>query len=188
MRRLLTVAALLLAPSSIAAQNGPEFSLGLGGGAMRINCDNCEEATWSGSGTMFINAMFPIDKRVMLGGGIVLNQAGSGENETNFRGFSAELRWAPNLHKGFTARAGYGIAIANSELTDSTGVKYTNDLTGMLLSVGVGWRFPLSQRLGLEAGVRGWTIPWGSVRPNDAPFFQNVITSNYAAMVTISWR
>ncbi len=187
MRRLLTLAALLL-PGTLAAQHGPEFSLGLGGGAMRINCDNCEEATWSGSGAMMINAMFPLDKRVMLGGGLVFTQAGSGPNETNVRGLSVELRWAPNLHKGFTARAGYGLAIANSELTDSTGVKYTNDLTGMLLSVGVGWRFPLSQRVGLEAGVRGWTIPWGSVRPNDAPFFQNVLSSNYAALVTISWR
>lgn len=187
MRRLLALAVLFL-PGTLAAQDGPEFSLGLGGGAIRVNCDNCAEATWSGSGAMMLNAMFPLDKRVMLGGGIVLTQAGSGANETNLRGFSAELRWAPNLHKGFTARAGYGLAIANSELTDSTGVKYTNDLTGMLLSVGVGWRFPLSQRMGLEAGVRAWTVPWGSIHPSDAPFLQNVISSNYAALVTISWR
>lgn len=188
MRTRLGLALLLLLPAPLLAQKGLEFSLGLGGGALRVNCDNCGEATWAASGATQVSVLFPIDKRVLLGGGLVLTQSAEMANETNIRGFDVEFRWAPNLHKGFTMRAGYGLAFSKAALTDTTGVQYTTTMTGMMLTVGAGWRFPIGSRLALSPEVRVWTIPWGSVRPENAPFFQNIISSNYAALLTLSWR
>lgn len=189
MRRALITTAFLVMPVVLAAQGtGPEFSLGVGGGTIRINCDNCEEATWSGTGASQLNAMFPIDKRVLIGLGLTFTQSGDASNETNLRALAAELRWAPNLHKGFTMHAGYGLAITRSQLTDSSGVQYVNDLTGMMMTVGVGWRFPVSRRLALEPQLRTWIVPWGTVRPANGPEFQNILSTNYALLVTLSWR
>ena len=191
MRRAMVLLALCGAlTSAVAAQErrGPEFSLGLGTGAIRINCDNCGGADFSAAGVSQISALWPMSNRVLLGAALV--GAGTGEqvNETDFVGLQAELRWAPNLHKGFTMRAGYGLALTRSELTDTTGARFINDLTGMLVSVGAGWRFPVSSRFALEPAVRSYIVAWGSVRVEPEPFLQNIITTNFAVMVTLSYR
>jgi hypothetical protein len=176
--------------SSAAAQErrGPELSLGLGTGAYRINCDNCEGAEFSVAGASQLSALWPVSNRVLLGAALVGAGTGSETNETDYVGLQAEMRWAPNLHKGFTMRAGYGLALTRSELTDTTGRRFANDLTGMLVSVGAGWRFPVSSRLALEPAFRSYVVAWGSVRVEPEPFLQNIITTNLVAMVTLSYR
>lgn len=193
MRHLVRLAAPALAAflaTSAAAQerNGPEFSLGLGTGAIRVNCDNCDGADFSAAGMSQLSALWPVSNRVLLGGALVGGGTGDAANETNYVGAQAELRWAPNLRKGFTVRAGYGLAVTRSELTDSTGARFINNLTGMLVSVGAGWRFPVSRRLALEPAVRSYIIAWGSVQVEPEPFFQNIVTTNLAVMVTLSYR
>jgi hypothetical protein len=191
MRRLPALLALCGALTTAAAaqeRRGPEFSLGLGTGAIRVNCDNCGGADFSAAGVSQISALWPVGNRVLLGAALVGAGTGSQANETDFAALSAELRWAPNLGKGFTMRAGYGIAVTESELTDTTGARFVNDLTGMLVSVGAGWRFPISKRFALEPGVRSYIVAWGSVRVEPEPFLQNIITTNFAVMVTVSYR
>jgi hypothetical protein len=181
---------LAMVPAGLPAQarRGPEFSVGAGGGSIRVNCDNCGGATWTGSGAVQFNALWPLGRRVLVGLGVSHVAAGSSANETDIGTLAAELRWAPNLDRGFTMRAGYGLGITNSQLTDSTGQRFANDLTGMLVTFGAGWRIPLSRRLALEPGVRSSIVAWGSVQENPEPFFQNIVSTNFAALITLSWR
>ena len=191
MRRLVAGLGLTLAlATTVLAQErrGPEFSLGLGTGAIRVNCDNCGGADWSAAGISQLSALWPVSDRVLLGGALLGGGTGDAANETNYVGLQAEMRWAPNLDKGFTMRAGYGLAVTRSELTDTTGNKFVNNLTGMLVSVGAGWRFPVSKRFALEPSVRSYIIAWGSVVVEPEPFLQNIVTTNLAVMVTLSYR
>lgn len=188
-RLAVPVLAVLLATDAAAQERrGPEFSLGLGTGAIRVNCDNCGGADFSAAGMGQLSALWPVSNRVLLGVAAVGGGTGEAANETNYVGAQAEMRWAPNLRKGFTVRAGYGLAVTRSELTDSTGNQFVNNLTGMLVSVGAGWRIPVSARFALEPAVRSYIIAWGSVQVEPEPLLQNIVTTNLAVMVTLSYR
>jgi hypothetical protein len=200
--RILPLALLLtLVPVAATAQEaartrGPEFALGAGFGTLRsyYEFDDSGEnetestATKTGAESFHGRALWPVSRKVMLG--VEAYYGGGGESGRRIQDIGAMLafRWAPNLDKGFTVRGGYGIVYSDIEPVSLEGEVIDGDLTGMLVSVGFGWNFPIGGSFSLEPMLRADIAPLGSFQPREDLLFGNIINTRYTIAVSLVWH
>lgn len=197
--RTVLLALMLLAPATLAAQEkrgGPEFAVGAGFGHLRSYYEyappGSEEAesyvVKGGAETLFARGLFPVSRKVLLG--LEAYYGGGGEEGRRVQDFGGMLafRWAPNLDRGITVRGGYGIVYSDIEPVTAEGQEIDGDLTGMLVSFGIGWTFPIGQRWALEPMLRADIAPVGSFQATEEIIFRNIINTRYSVGVSLVWH
>jgi hypothetical protein len=200
--RILPLALLLaLVPVAATAQEaarkrGPEFALGAGFGSLRSyyefdeNGENETEsfATTDGAESFHGRALWPVSRKVMLGIEAYYGGGGPEGRRINDIGGMLAFRWAPNLDKGFTVRGGYGIVYSDIEPVTADGQVIDGDLTGMLVSLGFGWNFPIGKRFSLEPMLRSDVAPLGSFQATEDLLFGNIINTRFTFAVSLVWH
>jgi hypothetical protein len=148
-RLALILAMTAIAPGSAGAQSGVWVSAGGGAARNRVSCESCENIThhWGASG--FVRVGGVASEHVLVGGELHFWQATIEDQDVYVRGVQAVVLWYPSPPRGFFGQAGLGLSrIRNSFDVGSEVVR--GGETGLSVTAGVGWDFPLRKGLYLE--------------------------------------
>jgi len=182
----LVLAMLAITPGSAGAQSG--FSWAVGGGAARnrVDCETCAEIKhyWGVSG--FIRGGGAVSEHVTVGGELHFWQAEIEGNDAYVRGIQGLVQWYPSSSGGFFGQVGLGLSRIRSSF-DVGGETVRGAETGLNVSAGVGWDFPLGKGIYLTPRVASVIIPVATIDSPAGPL-DNVVSSLYRFELGLTFR
>jgi hypothetical protein len=185
-RLALILALAAIAPGSAAAQSGVWVSAGGGAARNRVSCESCEDIThhWGASG--FVRVGGVVSENVLVGGELHFWQATIEDQDVYVRGVQAVVLWYPSPHRGFFGQAGLGLSrIRNSFDVGSEVVR--GGETGLSVTAGVGWDFPLRKGLYLTPRVASVVVPVATIDTPAGPL-DNVVSTIYRFELGLTFR
>jgi hypothetical protein len=185
-RLALIVAMTAIAPGSAGAQSGVWVSAGGGPARNRVSCESCEEIThhWGASG--FVRVGGVVSEKILVGGELHFWQATVEDQDVYVRGVQAVVLWYPSPSGGFFGQAGLGLSrIRNS--FDVGGETVRGGETGLGVTAGVGWDFPLRKGLYLTPRVSSVVIPVATIDTPAGPL-DNVVSTIYRFELGLTFR
>jgi hypothetical protein len=185
-RLALILALAAIAPGSAAAQSGVWVSAGGGAARNRVSCESCEDIThhWGASG--FVRVGGVVSENVLVGGELHFWQATIEDQDVYVRGVQAVVLWYPSPPRGFFGQAGLGLSrIRNS--FDVGGEVVRGGETGLSVTAGVGWDFPLRKGLYLTPRVASVVVPVATIDTPAGPL-DNVVSTIYRFELGLTFR
>jgi hypothetical protein len=185
-RLALILALAAIAPGSAAAQSGVWVSAGGGAARNRVSCESCEDIThhWGASG--FVRVGGVVSENVLVGGELHFWQATIEDQDVYVRGVQAVVLWYPSPPRGFFGQAGLGLSrIRNSFDVGSEVVR--GGETGLSVTAGVGWDFPLRKGLYLTPRVASVVVPVATIDTPAGPL-DNVVSTIYRFELGLTFR
>lgn len=185
-RLALIVALAAIAPGSAGAQSGVWVSAGGGAARNRVSCESCEDIThhWGASG--FVRVGGVASEHVLVGGELHFWQASIEDQDVYVRGVQAVVLWYPSPPGGFFGQAGLGLSrIRNS--FDVGGEVVRGGETGLGVTAGVGWDFPLRKGLYLTPRVASVVVPVATIDTPAGPL-DNVVSTIYRFELGLTFR
>jgi hypothetical protein len=185
-RLALVLVMIAIAPGPASAQSG--FSWAVGGGAARnrVDCETCEEINhhWGVSG--FVRAGGNLSEHIAVGGELHFWQADIEGNDAYVRGIQALVQWYPSASRGLFGQVGLGLSrIRNS--FDVGGETVRGAETGLNVSAGVGWDFPIGKGIYLTPRVASVVVPVATI-DSPAGSLDNVVSTLYRFEVGLTFR
>src|SRR3954464_2208747 len=140
----LVVAMIAAAPGSAGAQSGVSWSVGGGAARNRVDCETCAEIKryWGVSG--FVRAGAAISNQIVVSGELHVWQGDVEGNDADLRGIQALVQWYPSSSAGLFGQVGLGLSRVKNSF-DVGGETVRGAETGLNVSAGVGWDFPLGK-------------------------------------------
>ena len=175
-----------IAPGSAEAQNGAWVSAGGGGARNRVSCENCQDIThhWGASG--FVRVGGVVSEHILVGGELHFWQATVEDSEAYVRGIQAVVLWYPSPPGGFFGQAGLGLSrIRNS--FDVGGEVVRAGETGLGVTAGVGWDFPLKKGLYLTPRIASVVVPVATIDTPAGPL-DNLVSTLYRFELGLTFR
>jgi hypothetical protein len=176
----------VLAPGSVAAQNGFWLSVGAGAGLNRVDCETCEEINryWGPSG--FIRAGGTVSPHIKVGGELHFWQASIEDTDAYVRGLQAVVNWYPSASGGFFGQVGLGLSRIRSSFDVGDEIVRAAE-TGLNVSAGVGWDVPLREGMYLTPRVASAILPVATIDTPAGPL-DNVVSTIYRFELGLTFR
>ncbi|HET8943784.1 MAG TPA: hypothetical protein VFO59_03305 [Dehalococcoidia bacterium] len=185
-RLALVLAMTVVASGSADAQSGVWVSAGGGPARNRVSCESCEDITshWGAGG--FVGVGGVVSRNVLVGGELNFWQATVEDQDVYVRGVQAVVLWYPSPPGGFFGQAGLGLSrIRNS--FDVGGESVRGGETGLGVTAGIGWAFPLGKEIYLTPRVASVVIPVATIDTPAGPL-DNVVSTIYRFELALTFR
>jgi hypothetical protein len=185
-RLALILAMTAIAPGSAGAQDRLWVSAGVGAARNRVSCETCEDIThhWGPSG--FVSVGGVVSQNVLVGGELHFWQATVDDQDVYVRGVQAVVLWHPSPAGGFFGQAGLGLSrIRNS--FDVGGDVVRGGETGLGVTAGVGWNFPVGKALYLTPRIASVVVPVATIDTPAGPL-DNMVSTLYRFELALTFR
>lgn len=198
MRALALVVTLAALPGVRAEAQRPHrtgfwLELSSGPGAVRIGCGGCADVTLSSGSTGDIRLGGTLTDKVLLGVeifGFTDERFGFAPHDTAVTAENSSLNavvlWYP-WHGGVFLKGGVGVAGGRFTVKADTGPGAVNEGTGVGLTFGFGFDYPISRRFALTANAAAFITAIGDVQVNGAAV-DDVIPTMYQLGVGLVLR
>jgi hypothetical protein len=180
------LAVISIAPASAGAQSGVWVSAGGGAARNRVSCESCEDINryWGASG--FVRVGGVVSENVLVGGELHFWQATIEDSDAYVRGIQAVVLWYPSPPGGFFGQAGLGLSrIRNS--FDVGGEIVRGGETGLGVTAGIGWDFPLKKGLYLTPRIASVVVPVATIDTPAGPL-DNAVSTLYRFELGLTFR
>ena len=166
------------------------------GGPSRIamSCGDCDRTVSAGSGGWAVRAGAALEDGVLAGIEFALPGADRVDLEDRAEGEAAAETWSASAvvlwypwRSAVSLQAGLGVAGGTITVEPEDGQPVEADGTGLGLSVGFGWEFPVSRHVGVSARVGTWVAAIGDVA-SAGLFVDDALATSYAFVVGIVIR
>jgi hypothetical protein len=178
----------VIAPGSVAAQNGFWLSVGGGTARNRVDCETCEEINryWGVSG--FVRAGGDVSPHIKVGGELHFWQASIQDTDAYVRGLQAVVNWYPSAAGGFFGQVGLGLSRIRSSFDVGDEIVRAAEI-GLNVSAGVGWDIPLSKDKGmyLTPRIASAVVPVATIDTPAGPL-DNVVSTLYRFELGLTFR
>ena len=185
-RLALILAMPAIAPGPADAQSGVWVSVGGGAARNRVSCVSCEDIThhWGASG--FVRVGGVASRNVLVGGELHFWQSTIEDQDVYLRGLQAVVLWYPSPPGGFFGHAGLGLSrIRNS--FDVGGEVVRGGETGLGVTAGIGWDFPLGKGIWLTPRAASVVVPVATIDTPSGPL-DNVVSTLYRFELGLTFR
>ena len=185
--RLALILALIgSAPGSAGAQSGAWWAVGGGAARNRVSCETCEDIThyWGPSASVRVGG--DISSRIRVGGELHFWQASIDGSDAYVRGIQAIVLWHPSPHGGFFGQAGLGLSRIRTAF-NTNGESVRGAETGLGVTAGIGWDFPLSNLIFLTPRVSSVVVPVATIDSPAGPL-DNVVGTLYRFELGVTFR
>ena len=185
-RLAVILAVISIAPGSAGAQSGVWVSAGGGGARNRVSCENCEDINhyWGAGG--FVRVGGVVSENVLVGGEVHFWQATIEDSEAYIRGIQAVVLWYPSPPGGFFGQAGLGLSRIRTSFDVGEEVVRGGE-TGLGVTAGIGWDFPLKKGLYLTPRIASVVVPVATIDTPAGPL-DNVVSTLYRFELGLTFR
>ena len=185
-RLAVLLAVTIIAPGSAGAQDGLWVSVGGGAGRNRVSCHSCEDIThhWGVSGHVGVGGV--ASRNVLVGGEVNFWQGTIDDQEVYVRGVQAVVLWHPSPPGGFFGQVGLGLTRVRNSFDLGEEVVRTGE-TGLGVTAGVGWDFPLKKNLYLTPRIASVVVPVATIETPAGPL-DNVVSTLYRFELGLTFR
>lgn len=174
-------------------RSGLWVELGLGPSLATAACAGCADPSLDGAGTVYGRLGGTVASGVFLGVELAAHTTDTfspvepGEaGRVEVSNLSAVVLWAP-LDAGFLVKGGIGIADGRVSVDPGEGAAAVARGTGVGLTFGAGWDFPVSSRLSISANAATWVSAVGDiVLPSRR--VEDVIATEYGVTIGLTLR
>ena len=182
----LVLAMITVAPGSAGAQSGFSWSVGGGAARNRVDCETCAEIKnyWGVSG--FVRAGSGISDHVVVSGELHFWQGDVEGNTAYLRGIQGLVQWYPSSSTGFFGQVGLGLSRLKNSF-DVGGETVRGAETGLNVSAGVGWDFPIGKGIYLTPRVASVVVPVATIDSPAGPL-DNVVSTLYRFELGLTFR